>query len=91
MYLVPSSDNLLNSIIVKVVPVRDLNLSPKSRVDRFHGDLGEGSIKVYNTSHCDGLDGAPLAIKDVSRWHFKSVHQSVYGYAKEWSRIITMK
>lgn len=41
IYLATSSDNFPDSLVVEVVPVRDLDLSPKSRVDRLHGDLGE--------------------------------------------------
>lgn len=41
LYLVTGSADLPDSVIVEVVPVRDLDLSPKSRVDRLHGDLGE--------------------------------------------------
>jgi hypothetical protein len=46
LYLVTSPDNLLDSIIVEVVPVGDLNLGAKGRVDRFDRDLSKCSINI---------------------------------------------
>jgi len=62
-YLVASSDDLLDSVVVEVIPIGDLDLGPKRRVDRLHSDLGEGCINVQNTSHCDGVDSAQSGIE----------------------------
>jgi hypothetical protein len=59
-YLVASATYFLQSLIVDVaiVPIGNLNLGAKCRVDGFHRDLREGSINIQNTltSHCgDGI------------------------------------
>jgi hypothetical protein len=56
-YLVASSADFLDALIVEVVPVRDLNLSAESRVDKLDSDLAEGRVDIQNTGHFDGMDG----------------------------------
>ena len=66
LYLVTSVADLPKGFVIEVIPVRDLNLSPKRWVNGLHYDLREGSVEIYNRGHCDRMDGARLTLENIS-------------------------
>lgn len=67
-YLFAGADDLLDGVVVEVVPVGHLDLGAERGVDGLDGDLRERSVDIQNSCHRDGTGGQ----KPAAAWRFSN-------------------